>query len=232
MKPIIITTKEVFSMKRRIFILGMVLLCLGTAALAEPAVQPYLAEIARLTKESGDYETWTPDEKRALLQSMSANSLMDAETARAMSAGPEADIDAFLLKRYAPPDAPNGLDAISLYRIAWVELGNYTYWPNETWVWFTNMMFDAGLWTEKNDVDVYEAPGEDAIPPETAIELAKRQLLRGGVAEEELEQAQIIWQYMTHANDVERKELKYLITFRYPGGQDQHVWITPDGQVV
>lgn len=222
-------------MKKRIclaLLMCMALLCLAVASLAEASVQPYLAEIARLTKQSGDYETWTPDEKRALLQSMSVNGFVDAETAQALTAGPESDIDAFLLKRYAPPDDPNELSTISLYRIAWVELGNYTYWPNETWVWFTNMMFDAGLWTDKNDVDVYETPGPDAIPPDTAIELAKRQLLRSGVAEEELEQAPIIWQYMTHASDVERKELKYLITFRYPGGQDKHVWITPDGQVV
>ncbi len=222
-------------MKRRIwlgFILGMVLLCLGAASLAEPAVQPYLAEIARITKQSGDYETWSPDEKRALLQSMEEKGLVDAETAHALSAGPEAEIDAFVLKRYAPPHDPNALNAISLYRIAWVELGDYTYWPNETWVWFTDMMFDAGLWTDKSDVDVYETPGEDAIPPDTAIELAKRQLLRGGVTEDEVEQAQIIWQYMTHAGDVERKELKYLITFRNPDGQDRHVWITPDGRAL
>lgn len=219
-------------MKKRIcltLVLCMALLCLAAASLAEGGAQPFLTDVARLTKQSGDYDAWTPDEKRALLQSMSVNGLMDAQTAQALSAGPEADVDAFFLKRYAPPEASS---AISLYRIAWVELGNYTYWPNETWVWFTDMMFDAGLWTEKNDVDVYETPGEDAIPPERAIELAKRQLLRGGATAEEVEQAQIIWQYMTHASDVERKELKYLITFRYPDGQDQHVWITPDGQVI
>ncbi|MCI5957447.1 MAG: hypothetical protein MRZ54_10725 [Clostridiales bacterium] len=209
------------------FVLIMLALCPAITAFADAAEQAFLSEVARLTAESGGYEAWTMEEKRFMLQSMKQNGFADEETVRAL--GTEEEIDAFLMKRYAPPDIRGDLSVISLMRIAWVEMGPYTDWPNETWVWFTDMMFEAGLWSSANDVDVYATPGEEAIPPAEAIKLARQQLLRDGVPAEDVEQSQVNWHYMTHASDVERTGLKYLVTFQ---GQETHyVWITPDGKV-
>lgn len=213
-------------------IVAIVLLCLAMTALAYSVYQSYFAGVAKLTLQSGDYEEWTLEEKRSMLQIMKESGFIEEETARALSKGSEEEIDAFMLKRYVPPDVSDGLGAISLMRIAWVEMGPYTDWPNETWVWFTDMMFEVGLWTDANDVDVYATPGDEAISPAAAIELAKQQLVREGIPADEVEQCQILWHYMTHASDVEQKELKYLITFRDENQKERYVWVTPDGKVV
>ncbi len=211
------------------FVLIMLAICPAITAFAASAEQAFLSEVARLTAESGGYEAWTLEEKRHMLQSMRQNGFVGEDTLHALDT--EEEIDAFLMKRYAPPDIPGDLSVISLMRMAWVEMGPYTGWPNETWVWFTDMMFEAGLWSSANDVDVYATPGEEAIAPAEAIELARQQLLRDGVPADEVEQAQVNWHYMTHASDVERTELKYLVTFQSQDQETHYVWITPDGKV-
>lgn len=213
-------------------ILAIILIGLAVTAVAWSAYQSYFSDVAKLTLHSGDYEEWTLKEKRSMLRIMKENGFVDAKTEEALLNGSEKDIDAFMLKRYAPPEAPNDLTTISLMRIAWVEMGPYTDWSNETWVWFTDMMFEVGLWTECNDVDVYATPGDEAIPPANAVALAKQRLVQDGVPAEEVEQCQVIWHYMTHASDVERTELKYLITFRNKDQRERYVWVAPDGQVL
>lgn len=213
-------------------ILVILLLCLAITSLAWSVYQSYFSDVAKLTLQSGDYEEWTLKEKRSMLQIMKENGFIDVKTEKALLSSSEEEIDAFMLKRYAPADFPDDLGAISLMRIAWVEMGPYTDWSNETWVWFTDLMFEVGLWTEANDVDVYLTPGDEAISPAEAIALAKRQLLHDGIPEKELEQCQVIWHYMTHASDVTRTERKYLITFRNKNQSERYVWVTPDGQVL
>lgn len=213
-------------------IVALVLIFAAMTALAYSVYQSYFSDVAKLTLQSGDYEDWTLAEKRAMLQIMRESGFVDEKTAKALSRGTEEEIDAFMLSRYAPPDEPENLEAISLMRIAWVEMGPYTDWPNETWVWFTDMMFDVGLWTQSSDVDVYATPGDEAIPAEEAVEIASQNLLRDGVSAEELEQCEVIWHYMTHASDADRTELKYLITFRNGDQEERYVWVTPDGRVL
>ena len=103
--------------------------------------------------------------------------LVSEAEAKQLSRQSEKEIDTFMLDRYAFPSAPDDLGNISIDRIAWVEMGPYTDWDNETWIWYSKMMFEVGLWTEHNDVDVYETPGEEAIPPEEAERLSEEQLI-------------------------------------------------------
>lgn len=213
-------------------VLVIILLCLAITSLAWSVYQSYFSDVAKLTLQSGDYEDWTLKEKRSMIQIMKENGFVDMKTEKALLSGSEKEIDAFMLERYAPADSSGDLSTISLMRIAWVEMGPYTDWSNETWVWFTDLMFEVGLWTESNDVDVYATPGDEAISPAEAIALAKQHLLNDGISEKELEQCQVIWHYMTHASDVARTDLKYLITFRNKSQSERYVWVTPDGQVL
>ena len=90
------------------------------------------------------------------------------------------------------------------------------------------MMFEVGLWTEHNDVDVYETPGEEAIPPEEAERLAEEYLISQGYAREAVEGAGRMWHYMTHASDVNREDMVYCFTFRFADGWT-YVNLRPDG---
>jgi len=110
-------------------------------------------------------------------------------------------------------------------------MGPYTDWDNETWVWYSKLMFEVGLWNEKSDVDVYETPGQEAILPEDAVRLAEEQLLSQGYEKEDVESAWRVWHYMTHASDTNREELTYCITFRFADESETYVFLTPTGVI-
>ncbi len=218
--------------KRLIAVLAAVCLMLTAGAgLAWSLSRDYFRQIAQITLTSGDYEAWSLDEKQYMASIMGKYGLIGEAEAKRLSRANEADIDAFMLERYGFESNPE-LSNISIDRIAMVELGTYIYWPNETWVWYCDMMFEIGLWTEHNDVDVFEMPGEEAIPPEEAIAIAAAHLIEQGYKPEQVSGAQVIWHYMTHASDVEREHMVYCITFRFPEDGDRYVNLRPDGTII
>ena len=155
--------------------------------------------------------------------------LMSEAEAKKLSRQSEKEIDAFMLDRYGFEAGTDGLGAISLTRIAWVEMGPYTDWDNETWVWYSKLMFEVGLWNENSDVDVYETPGEEAIPPEEAVRLAEEHLISQGHDKEAVEGAWRVWHYMTHTSDINREDMTYCITFRFADMSEEYVFLRPDG---
>ena len=110
-------------------------------------------------------------------------------------------------------------------------MGPYTDWDNETWVWYTDLMFEIGLWTEENDVDVYLTPGAEAIAPQATIQIATNHLLALGASPSAINNAKIFWHYYTHASDIARNNVVYLITFRYSDQSEDNTFLTPDGQL-
>lgn len=211
-------------------IVAVCLMLTASAGLAWSLSREYFREIAQITLTSGDYEDWSLTEKRYMASIMGKYGLIGDAEAKRLSGADEADIDAFMLQRYGFESEPE-LNNISIDRIAMVELGPYVYWPNETWVWYCDMMFEIGLWTEYNDVDVYETPGDEAIPPDEAMAIAAAHLAERGCDAEQLRNAQVIWHYMTHASDVKREDMVYLITFRFSDGTEQYVFLTPEGKI-
>lgn len=215
--------------KRLIAVLAAICLMLTAGVgLAWSLSRDYFREIAQITLTSGDYADWSLEEKRYMVTMMGKYGLISEKEARQLARKGEEDIDAFMLARYGFESKPK-LSNISITRIAWVELGPYTDWSNETWVWYCDMMFEVGLWTENNDVDVYETPGEEAITPEEAIEIAAGILMEQGYTSEQVSGAQAIWHYMTHASDVNREDMVYWIKFRFPEGGYRNVFLRPDG---
>ncbi|MBR4067549.1 MAG: hypothetical protein IKK08_02840, partial [Clostridia bacterium] len=169
-----------------LIVLAVILLS-STIALAWSLSREYFSEIAQITLTSGDYENWSLEEKRYMMTIMGKYGLMSESEARRLSRQSEKEIDVFMLDRYGFEAGTDGLGAISLTRIAWVEMGPYTDWDNETWVWYSKLMFEVGLWNENSDVDVYETPGEEAIPPEEAVRLAEEYLISQGHDKEAVE---------------------------------------------
>ena len=121
------------SKKRNIVVCVAILLLLmiGTAA-AFTLSQDFFRDVAHLTLESGDYEDWSLDEKRYMLDIMAKYGLLDEQTAAEAQRQSESAIDDLMLDRYGMESCPDDLSAISLTRIAWVEMGPYTDWSNET----------------------------------------------------------------------------------------------------
>ena len=110
-------------------------------------------------------------------------------------------------------------------------MGPYTDWDNETWVWYTDLMFEISLWTEENDVDVYLTPGAEAIAPQAAIQIATNHLLALGASPSAINNSKIFWHYYTHASGIARNNVVYLITFRYSDQSEDYIFLTPDGQL-
>lgn len=210
-------------------IFAIVLTLFSGVALAFSLSREYFEDVARIEFESGEYIDWGLKEKRIMVDLLTKYNLITAEETGRMNT--EEEIDTYMLDRYGFESAPHDLSAISLTRIAWVEMGPYTDWDNETWVWYTDMMFEVGLWTADSDVDVYLKPGDEAIPPEKAIHIASQELRNRGISGHELEHAKVFWHYMTHASDLDRKDIVYLVTFRYADQSEDYVFLTPDGQV-
>ncbi|MBR4068063.1 MAG: hypothetical protein IKK08_05475, partial [Clostridia bacterium] len=88
---------------------------------------------------------------------------------------------------------------------------------------------EVGLWNENSDVDVYETPGEEAIPPEEAVRLAEEYLISQGHDKEAVEGTWRVWHYMTHASDISREDMTYCITFRFADMSEEYVFLRPDG---
>lgn len=228
-------TGGIITMKpRKTFISLIILACIlltSTVGMAWSLSRDYFADIALITLTSGDYESWSLEEKRYMMTIMGKYGLIPEAEAKALSHQSEKDIDAFMLNRYAFDSAPDDPGNISLTRIAWVEMGPYTDWDNETWVWYTKLMFEVGLWNETNDVDVYKTPGEEAIPPQEAVRLAEEYLISKGFNVESVHNAWHVWHYMTHASDTEMRNMTYCITFRFEDASEQYVFISPEGQI-
>lgn len=224
--------RRVIPGKRLIAVLVVVCLVLTAGVgLAWSVSRDYFSQIAQVTLTSGDYEEWSLEEKQYMASIMGKYGMIGELEAMRLSREDEADIDAFMLARYGFEGQPE-LSNISIDRIAWVELGPYTDWPNETWVWYCDMMFEIGLWTEKNDVDVYETPGPEAIAPEDAVAIGAAHLIEQGYNPEQVSGAQVIWHYMTHASDVNREHMVYCLTFRFSEGDERYVNLHPDGKII
>ena len=220
------------SKKSLVVLIALICIALmGTIGLAWSLSREYFADIAQITLTSGDYENWSFEEKRYMMTIMGKYGLMSESEAEKLSRQSEKEIDAFMLDRYGFEAGTDGLGAISLTRIAWVEMGPYTDWDNETWVWYSKLMFEVGLWNENSDVDVYETPGEEAIPPEEAVRLAEEHLISQGHDKEAVEGAWRVWHYMTHVSDINRENMTYCITFRFADGSEAYVFLTPEGNV-
>lgn len=211
------------------FVLVMLVVLSAAVSLAWSLSREYFAGVASITLTSGDYENWSLEEKRYVMTIMGKYGLIAETVANTLSRQSEKEIDTFMLARYGTESGSDGLGAINLTRMAWVEMGPYTAWDNETWVWYSNLMFEVGLWNENSDVDVYETPGEEAILPENAVSIAEEHLISQGHEREKVESAWRVWHYMTHASDVNREGMTYCITFRFADESEAYVFLTPDG---
>lgn len=208
----------------------LAMMVIGSVASAAMLLLPeFFSDVAHLTLNSGDYAQWTLDEKRFMIQIMNKYGLLDDVKSTTLAHASEDELDLYMLERYGAKTYPNDLGWISIDRIAWVEMGPYTDWPNETWVWYSDLMFEVGLWTVESDVDIYLTPGSEAITPEEAVETAMLHLQVEGYTPEELNDASVFWHYMTPASDVKREHMVYLVTVRFSDNSEAYVFMSPDG---
>ena len=219
-----------YKVKRKLTIgLVFVLIFMGTIGLAYSLSMDYFADIAQLTLNSGDYANWSLEEKRYMMTIMGKYGLVSEAEAKKLSHQTEDKIDAFMLERDGFQSGSEDLSTISLTGIAWTEMGPYTDWDNETWVWYSKLMFEVGLWNEASDVDVYEVPDDKAIAPEEALRIAEEHLISLGYNKDAVEEAWRVWHYMTHTSDINREDMVYCLTFRFADMSEEYVFLKPDG---
>ncbi len=212
---------EALTVKRRHRItLGIVILVLvltiGTALAYTWISNQYFEDVAQVQFEHGYYDDWTLDEKLTLLKLMKQynvgmdNTEADALLAGGMSDGErEARVDALIVDRYG---IDGRTDVISLESILEKELGPFDGWPMEQKAWYSQMLLDSGLMG--SDDDLYRMPGDDAITPDEAIAVARREVMAvWGFSESDMAGCDIVWVYRTHVSDRDEKLLHYEVFF-------------------
>jgi len=200
----------------------VLVLTIGTALAYTLISNQYFQDVAKVQFEHGYYEDWSLNEKLTLLQLMKDNGVdMDDTEADALLAGDgmtdaqrEARVDKLIVDRYGI----NGrTDVITLESILTKELGDFDGWPMEQKAWYSQMLIDSGLMG--SDDDIYRMPGEDAITPEEAVEVARGEIMAvWGLSKDDLDACRTVWVYRTHVSDEEEKLLHYEVFFEPESG--------------
>lgn len=209
-------------------ILAIVLMLLSTVALAVTLSREYFEDVAVLQFESGYYEDWGPDEKKAMVSILKENGLLSEEQAQNMI--DEASIDAYMIKRYGV-EGSDRLDTIGLYAILETELGMIETWSLEQRAWYSDMMMQTGLLRKGGEEGIFGVPGESDIQPEEAVAIAKAAIIEAfHLSENALENHRVELSFETDSNDWNRQHLYYLINF----WGDEYYWcnVTRDGRVI
>ena len=107
------------SKKKLIVLIALICIALmGTIGLAWSLSREYFADVAQITLNSGDYASWSLEEKRYMMTIMGKYGLVSEAEAEKLSRQSEDEIDAFMLERYGFEPGPEGLSTISLIGIA------------------------------------------------------------------------------------------------------------------
>lgn len=197
-------------MKRKWFLtVVFVLVCmigifLESPCLAEPHLASYLEQVATMEAEHGIYETWSFELKKELCEAMIENYL-----ARIDGDITESKVDDIVLQRYG---IDGRFDVITFERIMTVEKGSFQRWSAEDKAWYSAMKMRLGT---IGDEYIYLLPGDDAISPEKALEIAYQQAMAASsmTLEELKERYDVVWCYLVYAPDYGRKDPEYMIDF-------------------
>ena len=206
----------------------LAILLLSTAAFAWTLSRHYFEDIAQLQFESGYYDDWGWEEKRAMVDILLEYELITAEEAGMMT--DEAAVDTYMIERYGI----NGRsDTIGLWSILEKELGPIRAWTLEQKAWYSEMQIEIGLLTSENDDYICALPEAGDIQPEAAIATAKRAIIDAYDLDSiALDAHQVDIAFETHASDWERKNLHYNINFWGDGLEYYSCSITRDGRIM
>lgn len=216
-------------MKKKLSLSLVVVLCIllfSVVALAATLSHRYFEEVAQLHFESGYYDDWGWPEKQAMVRILKAYDLLGEKEAAGMT--DESRVDAYMIDRYGV----NGRsDTIGLWAILEKELGPQNTWSLEQKAWYTQMLIDVGLLTEKSDDAIHALPGEGDISPEEAAAIAKAAIMdANGLNEQELDGYEMSLSFETHASDWDRSSLHYEVAFR--GESFYSCAVSRDGRIM
>lgn len=187
-----------------LIVIGIGGMFLESTCLAEPHLAAYLEQVATMEAEHGLYETWSFELKKELCEAMMENYL-----ARIDGDITESKVDDIVLQRYG---IDRRFDVITFERIMTVEMGSFQRWSAEDKAWYSAMKMRLGT---IGDEYIYLLPGDDAISPEKALEIAYQQAMAASsMSLEELkEKYDVVWCYLVYAPDYGKKEPEYMIDF-------------------
>lgn len=175
-----------------------------SSCFAEANLAAYLEQVAAMEAEHGLYETWSFELKKELCEAMIENYL-----ARIDGDITESKVDAIVLQRYG---IDGRFDVVTFERIMTVEKGPFQRWSAEDKAWYSAMKMRLGT---IGDEYIYLLPGDDAVSPEKALEIAYQQAMAASsMSLEELkEKYDVVWCYLVYAPDYGKKDPEYMIDF-------------------
>jgi len=208
----------------------ILVLLTATTALAWNLNREYFEDVATLQFESGYYDDWGLEEKRAMVGILAEYGLLTEQEASSLREEPA--IDAWMIDRYGI----NGRsDTIGLWAILDKELGTIDTWSLEQKAWLTEVLIRVGLMTPEKDDDLHDLPQEGDMQPEQAIQTAREAVeaaweLQAGT----LNDFRVDLNFCTIAADWERKYLHYEVYFIGEGEQRDYYTcvLTRDGRLV
>lgn len=208
-------------------VLAIALLLATAVAGAWSLSREFFEKTAELQYESGYYDDWSLEEKRGFVDIMAEYGLVDQDAAKELKRRDEAGLDAWMAERYG---VAGRTDVIGLTSILETEMGEMVAWPNETWVWYNDMELRLGLLTREDDM-ICVTPGEEAVPPETALAAAREAIAArdGGPSMSELAAAKAYWTYEVELGDKARDGARYYIRFELADGANVWVEVERDG---
>lgn len=211
-----------------VLVLAIVLTLLSTVALAVTVSREYFEDVAILQFESGFYEDWGLNEKKAMVDILKEYGLLSEVQTKNMTDEPS--IDAYMIERYGV-EGSDRLDTIGLYSILERELGLIETWSLEQRAWYSDMMMKTGLLKKGGEEGIFGVPSEDDVQPDEAVSIAKAAIIEAfGLSENALDNHRVDLSFETNSTDWERKHLYYIINF----WGDEYYWcnVTRDGRIM
>jgi len=209
-------------------IVAIVLTLLSTVALAVTLSREYFEDVAQLQFESGYYEDWGLEEKKAMVAILQEYGLISEQAAAEMDS--EAAIDAYMIDRYGV-EGSDRIDTIGLYSILETELGLIETWSLEQRTWYSDMMMRTGLLKKGGEEGIFGVPEEQDVQPDEAVAIAKAAIIEAfELPENALDDHRVDLSFETDSNDWARQNLYYIINF----WGDEYYWcnVTRDGRIM
>ncbi len=200
-------------MKKMVLCFLLVMISVGCffSANAAEVKEPYLAQSYALFGAKGNYDQWSLIDKTDWLKILlPASTDADEQTILdLLEAKDESLIDAYLSARYGVEDRP---DLISIHYVleeAWGEEYGWTLEQRaQQTVWIETYMPNL-MW----DIYHYEIPGEGAILPEEAAQIAQNALMGAGILSPDVPFDSAV-AYGVHRRDLAEMPCHYVVNFR------------------
>ena len=218
-----------------VFALLLALLLCATALAAYVVNRGFLTDMAELHVQAGAYDDWTLEEKESIVRSMKQYGVIADTSAwdEALAVSSQKKREKALDKLFSERYGINGrTDVITASGIVEQELGLYdSEWSLEQKAAYTQLLLELDLLGYDTNIDFL--PGEDDIPPEEAVRIAKEALQAAyGYDDAEMDRYDVWTSFLIHRSEMNAKKPYYMLEFVEEELSYHTVYVSGDGRVL